>query len=210
MAVFLTKNAPGLRTSPVKRGYWVVRRLLGEHIPAPPPNVPGLPTDETKLGDLTLRETLAQHRANPELRRLPRAVRLVRPGLRRLRAGRRAARRDLAGRAGRNRAPRSPTAARGPGSRGCARSCAHEGRDEFVDNLCRKLLAYALGRSLLRSDEPLLAEMRKDLAADGYRFGSLVRGHRHQPAVPDETRDAQLCRDLHHDDDDQPAASQLA
>ena len=34
MAVFLTKNAPGLRTSPVKRGYWVVRRLLGEHIPA--------------------------------------------------------------------------------------------------------------------------------------------------------------------------------
>ena len=30
MAVFLTKNAPGLRTSPVKRGYWVVRRLLGD------------------------------------------------------------------------------------------------------------------------------------------------------------------------------------
>ena len=30
MAVFLTKNSPGLRTSPVKRGYWVVRRLLGE------------------------------------------------------------------------------------------------------------------------------------------------------------------------------------
>src|SRR5205814_4833800 len=35
MAVFLTKNAPGLRTSPVKRGYWVVRRLLGEVIPPP-------------------------------------------------------------------------------------------------------------------------------------------------------------------------------
>jgi len=30
MAVFLTQNAPGLRTSPVKRGYWVVRRVLGE------------------------------------------------------------------------------------------------------------------------------------------------------------------------------------
>ena len=65
MSVFLTKNAPGLRTSPVKRGYWVVHRLLGEYIPAPPPNVPVLPTDETKLGNLTLRETLAQHRANP-------------------------------------------------------------------------------------------------------------------------------------------------
>ena len=64
MAVFLTKNAPGLRTSPVKRGYWVVRRLLGEHIPPPPPNVPELPDDEAKLGDLTLRETLARHRAD--------------------------------------------------------------------------------------------------------------------------------------------------
>ena len=28
------RTRPGLRTSPVKRGYWVVRRLLGEHIPA--------------------------------------------------------------------------------------------------------------------------------------------------------------------------------
>ena len=42
MAVFLTKNSPGLRTSPVKRGYWVARRVLGETIPAPPPNVPEL------------------------------------------------------------------------------------------------------------------------------------------------------------------------
>ena len=39
MSVFLTKNAPGLRTSPVRRGYWVVRRLLGEEIPPPPPKV---------------------------------------------------------------------------------------------------------------------------------------------------------------------------
>src|SRR6185437_4576736 len=54
MAVFLTKNAPGLRTSPVKRGYWVVRRLLGETIPPPPPTVPELPKDEAKLGELTL------------------------------------------------------------------------------------------------------------------------------------------------------------
>ncbi|HEY6404393.1 MAG TPA: DUF1592 domain-containing protein, partial [Blastocatellia bacterium] len=33
MAVFLTQNASGLRTSPVKRGYWVARRALGEMIP---------------------------------------------------------------------------------------------------------------------------------------------------------------------------------
>ena len=63
MAVFLTKNSPGMRTSPVKRGYWVVRQLLGEVIPAPPPEVPELPPNEADLGDLTLREVLARHRA---------------------------------------------------------------------------------------------------------------------------------------------------
>src|SRR5262249_6743419 len=62
MAVFLTKNAPGLRTSPVKRGYWVVRRVLGEKIPPPPPTVPELPKDEAKLGELTLPQLLARHR----------------------------------------------------------------------------------------------------------------------------------------------------
>src|SRR5258706_9345550 len=65
MSVFLTQNSPGLRTSPVKRGYWVVRRVLGERIPPPPAQVPELPNDEAKLGDLTLRETLARHRQDP-------------------------------------------------------------------------------------------------------------------------------------------------
>ena len=64
MSVFLTQNAPGLRTSPVKRGYWVVRRVLGEMIPPPPPIVPELPQDEAKL-DLPLRDMLAKHRENP-------------------------------------------------------------------------------------------------------------------------------------------------
>ena len=64
MAAFLTQNAPGLRTSPVKRGYWVARRVLGEVIPPPPPTVPELPSDEAKM-DLPLREMLAKHRSNP-------------------------------------------------------------------------------------------------------------------------------------------------
>jgi len=64
MAVFLTQNSPGLRTSPVKRGYWVVRRVLGETIPPPPPVVPELPADEAK-SDLPIRDMLARHRANP-------------------------------------------------------------------------------------------------------------------------------------------------
>ena len=64
MAVFLTQNSPGLRTSPVKRGNWVVKRILGEVIPPPPPVVPELPNDEAK-SDLPVRAMLAKHRDNP-------------------------------------------------------------------------------------------------------------------------------------------------
>src|SRR5438067_13860094 len=61
---FLTNTAPGMQTIPVKRGYWVVLRFLGEQIPPPPPTVPELPKDEAKLGELTLPQLLARHRAD--------------------------------------------------------------------------------------------------------------------------------------------------
>src|SRR5262249_26331472 len=47
-------------------------------------------------------------------------------------------------------------------------------RDDFVENLCRKLFAFALGRTLRLSDEPSLAAMRQRLSSDGYRFQGLV------------------------------------
>ena len=90
MAVFLTQNAPGLRTSPVKRGYWVVRRVLGETIPPPPATVPELPSDEAKLGPAAAGNA-GQTPGEPELRLLSCALRFLRAGVRRLRAGRRAA-----------------------------------------------------------------------------------------------------------------------
>ncbi len=45
---------------------------------------------------------------------------------------------------------------------------------EFIDNLCRKLLSYGLGRSLQLSDDLLVQKMRDDLQAREYRFSSLV------------------------------------
>jgi len=174
MSVFLTKNAPGLRTSPVKRGYWVVHRLLGEYIPAPPPNVPVLPTDETKLGDLTLRETLAQHRANPACASCHAkfdSFGLAFEGYGPVGETRD---RDLAGRRVETGAS-FPDGSSGAGLDGLRAFMHARGQGEFVDTLCRELLVYSLSRSLLRSDEPLLAEMRKHLAANDYKFGSLVQ-----------------------------------
>ena len=174
MSAFLTKNAPGLRTSPVKRGYWIVHRLLGEYIPAPPPNVPVLPTDERKLGDLTLRDTLAQHRANPACASCHAkfdSFGLAFEGYGPVGETRD---RDLAGRAVETTAT-FPDGSSGAGLDGLRAFMRARGQAEFVDTLCRELIVYALGRSLLRSDEPLVAGMRKDLAAHDYRFGSLVQ-----------------------------------
>ena len=174
MSAFLTKNAPGLRTSPVKRGYWIVHRLLGEYIPAPPPNVPVLPTDETKLGDLTLRETLAQHRANPACASCHAkfdSFGLAFEGYGPVGETRDA---DLAGRPVETGAT-FPDGRSGSGLDGLRAFMRARGQAEFIDNLSRELLVYALGRSLLRSDEPLLADMRKDLATGDYKFGHLVQ-----------------------------------
>ncbi len=173
MAVFLTKNSPGLRTSPVKRGFWVVRQLLGTHIPAPPPNVPELPEDEAELGQRTLRELLAHHRDHPSCASCHEkfdSFGLVFEGYGPIGERRE---RDLAGNPvqisadfpdGRDRA----------GIAGLQNYLREARQEEFVDTLCRKLLAYALGRSLILSDEPLVERMRKNLAKEDYSFSSMV------------------------------------
>ncbi|MEI8021066.1 MAG: DUF1585 domain-containing protein, partial [Schlesneria sp.] len=47
-------------------------------------------------------------------------------------------------------------------------------RSEFIDNLCRKSLSYALGRSLVLSDKSTVEAMKQKLTEDDYRFQSLV------------------------------------
>ena len=54
------------RTSPVKRGVWVLEQVLGEHVPPPPPNVPALDKqDQQTVANLTLRQRTELHRTNP-------------------------------------------------------------------------------------------------------------------------------------------------
>ena len=173
MAVFLTKNSPGLRTSPVKRGYWVVRRLLGENIPAPPAIVPDLPDDESKLGEVTLREALVRHRADKNCAGCHArfdGIGLAYEGYGPVGEFRT---KDLGGRPVETRAA-FPGGGEGTGLDGLRAYVVERRGAEFIDNLCRKLLAYALGRSLLPSDDETIDSMRKRLAADGDRFGSLV------------------------------------
>ena len=173
MAVFLTKNAPGLRTSPVKRGHWVVTKLLGVHIPAPPPNVPVIPADETKLGDLTLAQTLAKHRADKTCSSCHDkfdSFGLVFEGYGPIGERRTL---DLAERPVQTAAT-FPDGSAGDGLVGLKNYFSTKADAEFADNLCRKLTAYALGRTLLLSDDLLIADMKAALAAQHGRFGALL------------------------------------
>jgi len=172
MAVFLTQNAPGLRTSPVKRGYWVARRVLGEVIPPPPATVPELPEDEARL-DLPLRDMLARHRENAACASCH--ARFDSFGLTLESYGPIGERRtkDLAGRPVSTQAT-FPGGSEGAGLDGLkAYIRAHREKD-FLDNLSRKLLVYALGRSLTVSDELLIDRMRAKLVERDFRMTALV------------------------------------
>src|SRR5262245_13417607 len=172
MSVFLTQNSPGLRTSPVKRGYWVARRVLGEVIPPPPPVVPELPRDESK-SDLPMRELLAKHREIAACASCP--ARFDSFGLAFEGYGPVGERRtkDLGGRPVDVQAT-FPGGSQGAGLDGLQSYIRARREKDFLDNLCEKTLVYALGRSMMLSDEPLLEEMRAKLPASGYKISALI------------------------------------
>lgn len=64
-AVLTTTSAP-LRTSPVKRGDWILRRILGTPVPPPPADAGSIPADDVLTDGLTVPERLALHRTREE------------------------------------------------------------------------------------------------------------------------------------------------
>jgi hypothetical protein len=156
----------------VKRGYWVARRVLGEVIPPPPPVVPELPADEAKL-DLPLRDKLAQHRNNPACATCH--ARFDAFGLTFENYGPIGETRtkDLAGHLVDTQAS-FPGGSQGKGLSGLQTYIRAKREKDFLDNFSRKLLLYALGRSPLLSDEPLIQRMNTALVASGYRVSALI------------------------------------
>jgi hypothetical protein len=132
-----------------------------------------LPKDEAKLGDLTLPQLLARHRDNKSCAGCHRrfdSVGLAFEGFGPV--GERRVR-DLGGRPVQTAAT-FPDGTDRSGLDGLRQYLREKRQGDFLDNLCRKLFSYALGRSLLLSDQPALDTMRARWKADGYRFGSLV------------------------------------
>ncbi len=176
MPVILARNSVGQRTSPVKRGFFVVHHVLGQHFPPPPADVPELPKSE-KESAKTIREMLAQHTT----KRSCAMCHVHFDGLGLTMEGfdaiGRARKKDLGGRDVQTvgSLPPSPLSplpegegkgVRVEGISGLIDYVGKRRRQDFERNLCRKFLGYALGRSVVLSDEPLLQEMQKNLGAE--------------------------------------------
>src|SRR5262249_6494555 len=138
-----------------------------------PATVPELPNDEAKM-DLPLPQMMEKHRANPSCAACH--ARFDSFGLVFEGYGPTGERRtqDLAGRMVHTQAAFPRDGGEGDGLQGLESYIRTHRQADFVDSLCRKMLAYALGRSLILSDELLIGQMKAKLAERKYQFSALV------------------------------------
>jgi hypothetical protein len=171
-ASVLTVTSYATRTSPVIRGNWVLKNLIGSPPPPPPDNVPAL-EDNTVGAALSVRERLAQHRANPACASCHNLMDPVGFALENF---------DAVGR-WRELEEGQPVDASGAlpdGSEFAGPSGLEQAllnRPEwFVRTITEKLLTFALGRGVEYYDAPAVRGILRRAKNDDYRFSSLIMG----------------------------------
>ncbi len=161
------------RTSPVKRGVWVLEQVLGQHVPPAPANVPALEKqDPKKVASLTLRQRTELHRKNPACANCHKLLDPIGFGLENFDAiGRWRDKDDCGG----------PIDAAGelPGGKRFGspkelKAYVAGRKADLARNLTEKMLAYALCRRLEGYDEIVVDRIVESLAADDYRMQSLI------------------------------------
>ena len=173
-ASLLTVTSYAHRTSPVLRGKWMLDNLLGAPPPPPPPDIPALQETNTKTGKaLTMREAMEQHRANPSCASCHGRMDPLGFALENY---------DAVGR-WRTQAANTPIDASGAlpdgtrfnGARGLIDAILRR-PDAFASTVTERLMTYATGRGIEYFDAPAIRAIRRDAAAQDYRFSAIVLG----------------------------------
>ena len=163
------------RTSPVKRGEWVMEVLLGSPPPPPPPNVPLLEEtgDQADGRFLTTRERMEMHRANPSCNSCHQFIDPIGLSLDNF---------DVVGQ-WRIREASRPLDTRGTFYDGTEIGSAIELVDvllkrpePLVRTFTNKLLAYAVGRQAEYFDQATIRAIAKKAEANDYRMSSFIQG----------------------------------
>ena len=174
----LTLSSYATRTSPVLRGKWVLENLLGTPPPPPPPDIPAL--EEKDLGSTaSVRQRLEQHRANPACAVCHNQMDPIGFGLENY---------DAAGR-WRTHDGKFAVDSSGklPGGQTFdkpqdLRRIMRDTPEAFTRNFVEKMMTYALGRGLEPSDRRAVGAIQQRLAANGYRFATLLEAILESPA----------------------------
>jgi hypothetical protein len=174
LAVTWTQN---FRSSPVKRGVWVLENILGTPPPEPPPNVPALEDTKGESGKvLTLREQMTLHRANPTCAGCHKIMDPIGFALENFDAD--ASWRSKQGGAGGTPIDVKVKLFDGQDVSGPAglRNALLRYSPQFVRMFIEKMMTYAIGRGLEYTDMPTVRSIAHDVGQDNDRFSSIVLG----------------------------------
>ena len=170
----LTVTSMSTRTSPVKRGAWLLEHLLGTPPPPPPANVPALP--ESKDGQRipnSMRERMEQHRRNPVCASCHSKMDPIGFALENFDGI--GQWRDRDGTAAIDPSGTLPDGSKFSGPADFKQALL--GRpDALVNNMITKLMTYAMGRGVEPYDMPSIRKIRRDAAASGDRWSALILG----------------------------------
>ncbi len=161
------------RTSPVRRGVWVLEQILGERVPPPPPDVPELDEQEDQsVEGLTLRQRTELHTTDPVCATCHRVLDPIGFGLENFDAIGRWRDKNDAGLAI-DSAGKLPTGAAFTTPAELKRLLVEREAD-LGRNLAERLMAYALGRQLEGYDEIVIDRLMARIAEDEYRVGTII------------------------------------
>ena len=166
------------RTSPVKRGKYVMEVLLGAPPPPPPPSVPDLPENsEGRTGHvampLSVRERMEQHRKDPNCAGCHRLMDPIGLALENFDAVGMWRTKDSGFLIDPTGKLLDGTALDGPAS---LRQALLRREDQIVRAFTEKLLAYALGRVVDFRDMPVVRSIAREASTNNHRFSSFILG----------------------------------
>ncbi len=168
-AAMLAINSDGKDSHPVKRGVWLLQRMLHDPPPPPPPNVPEVDLTDPEILKMTLKERIVNHRNQPACSSCH--ARIDPWGIAFEQFDAMGALRTHVGNRPVDASAELFNRTRLDGVEGLKRYLLTERQDQFAQAMVSKLTAYALGRPLTfgdRSDiERLTSELRR--RGDGLR-----------------------------------------